>query len=254
MSDHHPNWLLGLVAAVEQYEDFHTAPVESWQCFGNALGAVPRDVRQQARGYGQALRETKHWPVPAAVDSLPAAAPDITGGGEVAGPSLAGPGPATAREFDLSPTPEHIADVAAKRNAPLTDEQIDDAVVALAGALDANPEVLAVESDAAVLDQLGVAATDPGELEPGTVTTWLFSFGSGQEYDGTYVLIDGTYDGARDEMMAHFGNRWSFQYHVDSYGASQVKAEYRELPRDEWPPRNDVAAGAGDTPDGGETR
>lgn len=47
---------------------------------------------------------------------------------------------------------------------------------------------------------------------------WVFSFGHGHELpDGTdafgyYVAIIGTYDTARDEMLARFGNIWAFQY------------------------------------------
>jgi hypothetical protein len=55
--------------------------------------------------------------------------------------------------------------------APVTDGQIDGALVDLATVLDAQPELLddtpAVESDADALDQLGVAATDPSEVDRG---------------------------------------------------------------------------------------
>lgn len=73
--------------------------------------------------------------------------------------------------------------------------------------------------------------------EPSTVDqpeSWIFTFGSGQQHDGRYVVIPGSYDEARAEMLARFGNRWSFQYRLDeraeieSHGAT-------ELPRDQWP-------------------
>ncbi|MEU4399738.1 hypothetical protein [Micromonospora orduensis] len=63
---------------------------------------------------------------------------------------------------------------------------------------------------------------------------WYFTFGSGQEHDGKYVVIHGTYDSARDEMLEHFGNRWSFQYpSADSAGVAEFSMV--ELPRAEWP-------------------
>jgi hypothetical protein len=118
------------------------------------------------------------------------------GGKEVAGSGGDGdgPGPATAPTFDLGPVPascvfdahgadwgtaagatclnldlEHLRQHhGASDAAPLTDEQIDGALVALAEVLDANPDLLddapAVEYDPDALDQLGVAATDPAEM------------------------------------------------------------------------------------------
>ncbi|MGC5019052.1 hypothetical protein [Micromonospora sp. DT47] len=74
----------------------------------------------------------------------------------------------------------------------------------------------------------------------GTITptaqqeTWYFTFGSGQQHDGRYVVIPGSYDAARDEMFRHFSNAWSFQYAsaeragVDEFGLV-------ELPREGWP-------------------
>jgi hypothetical protein len=40
-----------------------------------------------------------------------------------------------------------------------------------------------------------------------------FTFGSGQQHAGCYVVIPApTPDEAREEMMNRFGNKWSFQY------------------------------------------
>lgn len=85
----HPGWLLALVADVEQYEDLHAAPpgVESWACFGRALGGVPAEVRDQARGWAQAKRD-------AATDVVPPA------GEAVAAEAV------TAPTFDLGPVSE----------------------------------------------------------------------------------------------------------------------------------------------------
>ena len=64
--------------------------------------------------------------------------------------------------------------------------------------------------------------------------TWFFTFGSGQQYDGRYVTIVGTYAGARDEMVRHFGNRWSFQY-LSRYAAGIDGYGLRVLPHRDWP-------------------
>ncbi|WP_433651065.1 hypothetical protein ACQP2C_00030 [Micromonospora zamorensis] len=69
---------------------------------------------------------------------------------------------------------------------------------------------------------------------------WYFTFGSGQQHDGKYVVIHGTHDAARDEMIAHFGNRWAFQYGTaDRAGVDEFGLV--ELPRAEWAERG-VAA------------
>lgn len=41
---------------------------------------------------------------------------------------------------------------------------------------------------------------------------WIFSFGSGQQYEGYYVKIFGTFRSAREEMFRRFGKHWSMQY------------------------------------------
>ncbi|PWR13661.1 hypothetical protein DKT68_00785 [Micromonospora acroterricola] len=63
---------------------------------------------------------------------------------------------------------------------------------------------------------------------------WIFTFGSGQEHDGKYVVIAGSYDEARAEMLAYFGNRWSFQYRADERTEIESHGAV-ELPRAEWP-------------------
>lgn len=41
---------------------------------------------------------------------------------------------------------------------------------------------------------------------------WTFTFGYGQEHEGKYVKIYGTYDSARKKMFKQYGQEWAFQY------------------------------------------
>lgn len=41
---------------------------------------------------------------------------------------------------------------------------------------------------------------------------WTFTFGCGQEYDGMYVKIYGTFDSTRNTMFERYGSEWAFQY------------------------------------------
>lgn len=41
---------------------------------------------------------------------------------------------------------------------------------------------------------------------------WIFTFGSGQEHEGKYVRIKGTYFTAREKMFDRYGEKWGFQY------------------------------------------
>lgn len=55
-----PTWALALVAAVEHYEDVHPKvndPTDPDECFATVLGAIPAEVRAEARGYARAKRE-----------------------------------------------------------------------------------------------------------------------------------------------------------------------------------------------------
>lgn len=79
--------------------------------------------------------------------------------------------------------------------------------------------------------------TRPGLTSPSGAdarTDWIFTFGSGQEHDGHYVVIYGTYGEARAEMIRHFGNRWAFQY-ATARLAGVAEHGMVELPREEWP-------------------
>jgi hypothetical protein len=75
------------------------------------------------------------------------------------------------------------------------------------------------------------------EREPAAqpVQDWWFTFGAGHEYAGYYVVINSTYDGARAVMMAHFGNRWSFQYPTAAR-AGVEQYSLVELDASVWPP------------------
>lgn len=44
---------------------------------------------------------------------------------------------------------------------------------------------------------------------------WIFTFGSGQPYEGHYVKIYGTFAEARDEMFKRYGRSWAMQYSED---------------------------------------
>lgn len=41
---------------------------------------------------------------------------------------------------------------------------------------------------------------------------WIFTFGYGQQYEGMYVKIYGTFDSARRKMFERYGDEWAFQY------------------------------------------
>lgn len=82
---------------------------------------------------------------------------------------------------------------------------------------------------------LCVASLTAPVVDETETQNWWFSFGSGQEFDGYYTVVNGTYDGARNLMFAHFGNRWSFQYgSAEAAGVEQFGL--RRLDASEWPP------------------
>ena len=41
---------------------------------------------------------------------------------------------------------------------------------------------------------------------------YIFTFGAGQLHEGHYVKIYGTYESAREEMIARYGKKWCMQY------------------------------------------
>lgn len=48
---------------------------------------------------------------------------------------------------------------------------------------------------------------------------WAFTFGVGHGLRHYYVVIEGTYDEAKDKMMELFGKKWSWQYPLDEWEA-----------------------------------
>lgn len=58
---------------------------------------------------------------------------------------------------------------------------------------------------------------------------WVFTFGCGQPYAGRYVVINGTFEGARARMFEMHGQMWSMQYRtkedagVETYGLKELK-------------------------------
>lgn len=59
-----PEWALDLLAAVEYYEDVHPKVEAGRDCLGDALAAIPAEVRAEARGWARAKRAAKADPAP----------------------------------------------------------------------------------------------------------------------------------------------------------------------------------------------
>lgn len=49
-------------------------------------------------------------------------------------------------------------------------------------------------------------------ITPEEKQKYYFTFGSGQDHDGCYVVYFGTFNEARKNMFTDFGVRWSMQY------------------------------------------
>lgn len=81
------------------------------------------------------------------------------------------------------------------------------------------------------LARLEAEAADPQQ-------DWYFTFGHGQHHRitgehllGAYVLINGTYTSAREQMVAAFGTRWCDQYgSAEKAGVEEFKLRRIELP------------------------
>jgi hypothetical protein len=149
--------------------------------------------------------------------------PDVTPAvGEVAGPDSPQEGPATTAD---EPTPADHYHSGGAAGGP--------------GENSANCACgytfYGFDSQAEALEALnGHIANPPGQ----PVQRWWFTFGAGQEHDGRYVVIRGTAESARKEMVARFGQRWSDQYPSASR-AGVDEFNLTALPRDQWPPRAD---------------
>ena len=61
---------------------------------------------------------------------------------------------------------------------------------------------------------------------------WYFTFGSGQEHQGMYVVLAGTLEGTRAEMFARFERKWSMQYSEDEGKRLAEKWGWQELTGD----------------------
>lgn len=66
---------------------------------------------------------------------------------------------------------------------------------------------------------------------------WYFTFGGNHEHPNGYVVIAGTYEGAREQMVKHFGDKWAFQYSSKDFGqkASVYGLHEVKLPEDDGP-------------------
>lgn len=58
---------------------------------------------------------------------------------------------------------------------------------------------------------------------------WYFTFGQGQQHQGHYVRIHGTYNEARRKMFEKYGEEWAFQY------SEEVWKEMEEDPWRDYP-------------------
>lgn len=56
--------------------------------------------------------------------------------------------------------------------------------------------------------------------------TWTFTFGFGQEHEGKYVRIKGTFGEAREKMMEKYGDKWAFQYSEAEWGDWERRRPY----------------------------
>lgn len=76
---------------------------------------------------------------------------------------------------------------------------------------------------------------DPSNIMNGRADTedkdqWAFTFGSGQEHEGCFVVFSGSAETSREKMHAAFGPKWSLQYHYDEKFLEIVKRwNWKEL-------------------------
>jgi hypothetical protein len=72
----------------------------------------------------------------------------------------------------------------------------------------------------------GLEMTDLPELEQ----DWYFTFGFDHAHPNGYRKVYGTYESARAQMVAWYGNKWAFQYgsefpeKAERYGWEEVKS------------------------------
>lgn len=47
--------------------------------------------------------------------------------------------------------------------------------------------------------------------------TWIFTFGADHMHEGFYVTFSGTYESAREKMIAKYGTQFCWQYSEDEW-------------------------------------
>ena len=44
---------------------------------------------------------------------------------------------------------------------------------------------------------------------------WIFTWGYGHKFPNQFIIIHGTYESTRNEMVHRFGDKWAFQYPIE---------------------------------------
>ena len=69
------------------------------------------------------------------------------------------------------------------------------------------------------------------DRDPIFLEDWIFTFGLGQELEGFYVKVRAfSYSEAREKMVNHFGEEWSFQYSLADWNKWVYEAGLIGLP------------------------
>lgn len=55
---------------------------------------------------------------------------------------------------------------------------------------------------------------------------WTFTFRCGQQHEGMYVKIYGTFKSARRKMFERYGSKWAFQYNEKEWRDWESKRPY----------------------------
>lgn len=107
----------------------------------------------------------------------------------------------------------------------------------------ASADIAVTNSSRPIADGLSFDVRAQGNADPVAEPEqeWLFTFGSGQTYDGRFVRITGTEESARSRMNLVFGHAWCDQYTWASFDAAGLPGRVTELPKAEWPAHADPA-------------
>ena len=76
---------------------------------------------------------------------------------------------------------------------------------------------------------------EPEPEQDGVEQEWVFTFGSGQQHDGRFVRIFGSFEDARERMCMVFGTAWCDQYDWRRFDQLGLPARLTELPEADWP-------------------